>query len=113
MQKMKEKSQQNLVQPFVPEQNHQGIFNNVSFNPEVIKIKTFLVITIIFMFLAIGIAIFASFLESTENAFPIVQFAARFVFCVVIPVIVYLNNDKLRHFVYEMFVCFLVIELYR
>ena len=102
---MKEKSQQNLVQPFVPEQNHQAIFNNVSFNPEVIKIKTFLIITN-FMFLAIGIAIFASFLESTENAFPIVQFAARFVFSVIIPVIVYLNNDKLRKFVYEMFVCF-------
>ena len=113
MQKMKEMSQQNLVQPFVPEQKHQGIFNSVSFNPEVIKMKIFIVITMIFMFLAIGIAIFASFLESTENAFPIVQFAARFVFCVVIPVIVYLNNDKLRHFVYEMFACFLVIELYR
>ena len=104
MKKMKENSQHG--QTLVSEQKHQKIFNNISFNPEVTKIKTFIIITIIFMLLAFGIAIFASFLESTENAFPILQFAARFVFCVVIPTIVYLNNAKLRHFFYEMFVRF-------
>ena len=75
-------------------------FNNQPFNPEVCNVKIFFIVATLFTF----IVILGTFIAlKVESKFYIFQMFGRFLFSVVIPLIVYIYNSDLGTFVLEMF----------